>query len=146
MLHSLHSTGIKPGEIHHSHHDIPFVDSGRKVRIYLPKRLRETDPPRPLVLMFDGQNVFHDEPSFAGGWHAHLAVERIARVKRPAPIVVAIDHEVSKRKFPDWSMGILYKLDVADRVEALLTSGQSSEELAIELLSEMNPDTVMGTL
>lgn len=97
MLDSLHSTGIKPGEIHHSHHNIPFVDSGRKVRIYLPKRLRETDPPRPLVLMFDGQNVFHDEPSFAGGWHAHLAVERIARVKRPAPIVVAIDHGNEKR-------------------------------------------------
>jgi enterochelin esterase-like enzyme len=47
--------------------------------------------------MFDGQNVFDDEPSYAGGWHAHSAVERLARVRRPAPIVIAVDHGNAER-------------------------------------------------
>ncbi len=40
--------------------------------------------------MFDGQNVFGDAGSFAGGWHVHHAVDRMARAR--APIIVAIDH------------------------------------------------------
>lgn len=47
--------------------------------------------------MFDGQNVFDDAPSFAGGWHLDRAVERLARVRRPAPIVIAIDHGNERR-------------------------------------------------
>jgi hypothetical protein len=71
---------------------------------------------------------------------------RIVKDGRHNNIVVAIDHEVGARKFPDWSMGILYKLDTADRVEALLASEELSEDLAFELLNEVNPDTVMGSL
>jgi predicted alpha/beta superfamily hydrolase len=41
--------------------------------------------------MFDGQNVFDDGPAFAGGWHVHAAIERLARNVAP-PVVVAIDH------------------------------------------------------
>ena len=41
--------------------------------------------------MFDGQNVFGDEGSFAGGWQAHRAVSSLGRTFwRPA--IVAIDH------------------------------------------------------
>ena len=64
------------------------------VRVYVPKRARERD--RPLLVMFDGQNVFHDEPSFAGGWHAHAAVERLAQNVSP-PVVVGIDHGNDRR-------------------------------------------------
>jgi enterochelin esterase-like enzyme len=46
---------------------------------------------RPLLVLFDGQNVFDDAPSFAGGWHAHAAVERLAK-SVSAPVVVGIDH------------------------------------------------------
>ena len=50
-----------------------------------------------MVLLFDGQNVFGDEGSFAGGWHAHRAAERVVTRKRPAPIVVAVDHGYAAR-------------------------------------------------
>jgi trehalose-phosphatase len=68
----------------------------RLVRIYLPSTFT-ADAPRFALYMFDGQNVFDDPPSFAGGWHLHLAVEKLARGKRPAPVVVGIDHGGSKR-------------------------------------------------
>jgi predicted alpha/beta superfamily hydrolase len=96
-LQLFHFSGKKPGSFHLSQHSIPHVDEQRTVRVYLPNRVRDSDPPRPLVLLFDGQNVFDDAPSFAGGWHVHSAVERLARVKRPAPIVVAIDHGHAQR-------------------------------------------------
>lgn len=67
----------------------------RLVRVYVPGG---HDPSRggPLLLLFDGQNVFDDEPSYAGGWHAHGAVERLAR-RRPRPVVVGIDHGGAER-------------------------------------------------
>jgi enterochelin esterase-like enzyme len=46
---------------------------------------------RPVLLLFDGQNVFGDEGSFSGGWHVHRAVARLAK-RRPRPIVVGLDH------------------------------------------------------
>jgi trehalose-phosphatase len=78
----------------------PFAVPGlapRRVRVYLPSDFDPRDPrvPRPALYMFDGQNVFADEPSYAGGWHLHEAVERLARAGRPgwrAPIVVGVDH------------------------------------------------------
>jgi enterochelin esterase-like enzyme len=68
---------------------VPGVPPKRSVRIYEPARVREAE--RPLLLMFDGQNVFDDAPSFAGGWHAHSAVERLARTVAP-PVVIGVDH------------------------------------------------------
>lgn len=68
---------------------VPGVPPKRSVRIYEPTRAREGE--RPLLLMFDGQNVFDDAPSFAGGWHAHRAVERLARTV-PPPVIVGVDH------------------------------------------------------
>lgn len=38
--------------------------------------------------MFDGQNIFGDTGSFAGGWHVHRAVARMAA----RPIIVGVDH------------------------------------------------------
>lgn len=46
--------------------------------------------------MFDGQNVFDDAPSFAGGWHAHRAVERLAKNVVP-PVVIGLDHGYEHR-------------------------------------------------
>ena len=64
----------------------------RRARMYVPSRTRE----KPSVLvMADGQNVFGDEGSFAGGWHAHEAVEKVARESRP--VVIAIDHGSAER-------------------------------------------------
>jgi predicted alpha/beta superfamily hydrolase len=77
---------------------------GRRVRAYVPSAPGERSAPRrPVLVLFDGQNVFEDEGSFAGGWHAHGAVDRLAamgRVRDPdgrredavAPVVLAVDH------------------------------------------------------
>jgi enterochelin esterase-like enzyme len=60
------------------------------VRVYTPP---DHDPTRgaPLLVMFDGQNIFDDEPSFAGGWHAHRAIDRLGK-RRPRPVIAAINH------------------------------------------------------
>ena len=47
---------------------------------------------RPVLFLFDGQNVLDDAGSFAGGWHAHRAVDRYAVRRANPPIIVAIDH------------------------------------------------------
>ncbi|MDX2089186.1 MAG: alpha/beta hydrolase-fold protein [Kofleriaceae bacterium] len=65
----------------------------RRVRAYVPAAADGS--PRPLLLMFDGQNLFDDAGGFAGGWNMDRAVERVARAR--APIVVGIDHGGRKR-------------------------------------------------
>jgi predicted alpha/beta superfamily hydrolase len=77
-----------------------FVDLGtfegeglrpRKARAYVP-------PPaasgawRPALVLFDGQNVFEDAGSFAGGWHAHEAIDKLVAGKPLAPIVIGVEH------------------------------------------------------
>jgi enterochelin esterase-like enzyme len=74
-------------------YDIPGIGS-RGVRVYVPSGRAE----RSVVVLFDGQNVFDDEGSFAGGWHADRAAERVVTRKRPAPIVVAVDHGYGARR------------------------------------------------
>ncbi len=82
---------------------------GRRVRAYVPRAPGEREPPRrPVLVLFDGQNVFDDHGSFAGGWHAHAAVDRLAamgRVRDPygrrgdvvAPVVLGVDHAGADR-------------------------------------------------
>lgn len=73
------------------------IDAGlgpRRVRMFVPVRGRsERGAPRPLLVMFDGQNLFGDRGAFAGGWHIHRALDHFARTQRtPAPLVAAVDH------------------------------------------------------
>lgn len=70
-------------------YSVPGLAVARQIRVYVPRRARPTS--RPTLVLFDGQNVFDDAPSFAGGWHVHAAVERLARNAAP-PVVVAVDH------------------------------------------------------
>lgn len=63
----------------------------RRVRAYVPAS-RKGDGPRPLLVLFDGQNVFDDHGSFAGGWFAHEAIDQIGRWRPVPPLVVAVDH------------------------------------------------------
>ncbi|HEV8238995.1 MAG TPA: alpha/beta hydrolase-fold protein [Thermoanaerobaculia bacterium] len=73
-------------------YDFPGIGA-RRVRVYVPRGRAE----RSVVVLFDGQNVFGDEGSFTGGWHAHRAAERVVTRKRAAPIVVAVDHGYGAR-------------------------------------------------
>ena len=71
--------------------DVPGLAS-RRVRIYLPPGL-EKRAHRPVLYLFDGQNVFGDEGSYSGGWHVHRAIDRMVAARRKiVPIVVGIDH------------------------------------------------------
>jgi predicted alpha/beta superfamily hydrolase len=76
--------------------EIPHVGE-RRVRLYSPA-VRRPEMPRPLLVLFDGQNVFDDAGSFAGGWYAHRAADRLVP-KRVcvAPWVVAVDHGNERR-------------------------------------------------
>lgn len=84
---------VEPGTFHDlGVIDAPALGGGRRVRAYVP-RGRHPNVPRPVLWLFDGQNVFHDDGSFAGGWHVHEAVDRLVPGERTiAPIVVGIDH------------------------------------------------------
>ncbi len=82
---------LRPGEVNVvGPLAVPGFDP-RPVRIYLP---RTWDPAEPhfALYLYDGQNVFHDEGSFSGGWYAHEAAEKLARAGRPVPVVIGIDH------------------------------------------------------
>lgn len=79
----------------------PFAPAGfraRPVRAYVPATY-DPSVPAPLLVVFDGQNVFGDEGSYAGGWHTHEAVDRLAGVGRgqTAPVVVAIENGGAER-------------------------------------------------
>jgi predicted alpha/beta superfamily hydrolase len=71
--------------------DIPGVGE-RGVRVFLPPGYSRGRGDHPVLFMWDGQNVFGDEGSFAGGWHAHETVRKRARARRVAPVVVGINH------------------------------------------------------
>jgi predicted alpha/beta superfamily hydrolase len=82
---------MKPGEINLLG---PFTVPGlapRLIRVYLPRTYTPAASHFGLY-MFDGQNVFDDRPSFSGGWYIHEAVEGLAKSRRPAPVVIGIDH------------------------------------------------------
>lgn len=70
-------------------YNIPGIGH-RRVRVFLPPGPRESSPP--VLYMFDGQNVFDDAPSFAGGWHLHEAVRAISPRRHQRPVVVALEH------------------------------------------------------
>ncbi len=77
----------------------PFAVPGlvpRRVRLYVPADF-DLEVPRFTLYLFDGQNVFDDQPSYAGGWYAHEAAERLARAGKLAPVLVGIDHGGAER-------------------------------------------------
>jgi enterochelin esterase-like enzyme len=68
----------------------PFRPRGgvsRPVRAWIPAGDATTHP---LLVMFDGGNVFADEGSYAGGWHAHDAVDRLSARTFERPVILAI--------------------------------------------------------
>jgi predicted alpha/beta superfamily hydrolase len=72
--------------------DVPGLAPGRAVRVYEPVG-RLAGMPRPVLYLFDGQNVFEDEGSYAGGWYAHEAVDKLLPGSTfIAPLVVGISH------------------------------------------------------
>lgn len=77
--------------------EAPGFGPGRRVRAYAPHG-HVHSAPRAVLWLFDGQNVFEDEGSFAGGWHAHEVLDRFAaQRKAAAPVIVGVDHGGEQR-------------------------------------------------
>ena len=75
------------------HHLGPLEVPGlrpRRVRVYVPPR--DGQAVSPVLYMFDGQNVFDDEASYAGGWHLHNTARSLGKKHGRAPVIVGIDH------------------------------------------------------
>ena len=70
---------------------VPAFAGERHVRVYLPSEQPEGDP-LPVLYIFDGQNIFHDDPSAAGGWYLHHAAHDLHAEGKLAPVIVGIDH------------------------------------------------------
>lgn len=69
-----------------------------------PRRVRVCVPSHPgggLLILFDGQNVFDDVGSFAGGWYSHEAVAGLPKTV-PRPMIVGIDHGNHHRNRELW--------------------------------------------
>ncbi|GAC1353856.1 MAG: alpha/beta hydrolase [Polyangiales bacterium] len=85
---------IRPGGLRDlGRFEVPGL-APRRVRVHVPP-CPPIDGRRPVLFLFDGQNVFGDAGAFAGGWHAHDAVDRLAAIKtrrRFVPRVGGLDH------------------------------------------------------
>lgn len=72
----------------------PHGWAARPVRLWVPPG---PPRPRPLLVLFDGQNVFGDDGSYAGGWHVHETILRLGERSFERPIVLAVDNGGQRR-------------------------------------------------
>lgn len=77
----------------------------RVVTAYVPAD-HVRDGTRPALFLLDGQNVFDDTYSFAGGWYAQDAVDALTRSTSNVPVVVGIPHGGERRvdELVPWKM------------------------------------------
>ncbi|MEB3222509.1 MAG: alpha/beta hydrolase-fold protein [Candidatus Sericytochromatia bacterium] len=101
-------TGRRPkllhGRLHRTRpYEIPGLPGRHPATIYLPPGYDHGTARYPVAYVFDGQNVFGDEGSFAGGWHLHHALDYRATAGRTVPIVVAVHHgEARAQELTPW--------------------------------------------
>lgn len=69
---------------------VPRLGKSRFVRVYVPMGAPKKGAR--VLYLFDGQNVFHDAPSFSGGWYAHETASGLAERGIEPPVIVALDH------------------------------------------------------
>jgi hypothetical protein len=93
---------------------------------------------------------------YSGGYFAQTLEGRteileplVARIKadpRHTDLRILIEEDVTQRLCPDWSMGLIYSLDLADQLESLATAATFGPDEARDLMSRMKADTQMGSL
>lgn len=76
---------------------IPGLADPRPVTLYLPPGY-EGRPDWPVAYMFDGQNLFDDAGTFAGGWHLHRTLDARAAKGLPVPVVVGVHHGAERER------------------------------------------------
>jgi enterochelin esterase-like enzyme len=124
---------------------------------------------RPALLLFDGQNTFDDEGSFAGGWYAHNAADRLLPLRAAvAPVVIGLDHGGERRiselsawpeaghegeldRLLDWVVGSLWprlhdELGVCGAFSRIVVGGSSMGGLAALHAHFRHPELFAGAL
>lgn len=76
--------------------EVPGLAGKRPLTLYLPPGYDHDKRRYGVAYMFDGQNLFGDHGSFAGGWHLHRALDVRASIGLEVPIVVGIHHGPSR--------------------------------------------------
>ncbi len=77
---------------------VPGFDGDRRITLYLPHDYDHSGKRYPVAYMWDGQNLFGDQGSFAGGWHLHQALDMRATHGKVVPIVVGIHHGANREE------------------------------------------------
>ena len=76
---------------------IPQLNRGRKIWLYLPPDYYTSNASYPVVYMHDGQNLFDKKTAYSGEWNADETMNRLFRDKNLKVIIVGIDHGGDKR-------------------------------------------------
>lgn len=71
---------------------IPGLDQTRPVSLWLPPDYFKSQQNWPLAIFFDGQNLFDDSGTLAGGWHLHDILSARASRGATVPVVLALHH------------------------------------------------------
>ena len=71
---------------------IPGINEIRSLTAYLPPDYFIEEQPHPIAYFFDGQNIFEDEGTMAGGWHLHDYLDQRHKEGQVVPIVIGIEH------------------------------------------------------
>lgn len=82
-----------PGRIYRSQPvEIPGIEGERPLSLWLPPDYGSEGKKWPLAVFFDGQNLFGDEGTIAGGWRLHEALTRRAEAGLTVPVVIGLHH------------------------------------------------------
>jgi predicted alpha/beta superfamily hydrolase len=83
---------------------IPGFPARYPLTIYVPPGYDDGSELLPVAYMFDGQNLYGDPGSYAGGWHLHESLDARAAKGKTVPLVVGIHHGGVSRKseFTPW--------------------------------------------
>lgn len=88
--------------------EVPQLNGERRIWVYLPEQYNASNDVFPVMYMFDGQNIFDKESSYAGEWEVDEYLDSI----KANHIIVAIDHgnkerlnELTPYKNPEYGGG-----------------------------------------
>ena len=96
---------VKPGNVFTTPPQaVPGLDWKLPLSVYLPPDYETSGHRYPVAFMFDGQNLFSDQGSFAGGWHLHRTLDTRASRGKVVPVVIGIHHggETRNEELSPW--------------------------------------------
>ncbi len=71
---------------------VPYSNSCRTLRVYLPPSYDSSDKNYPVIYMLDGQNLFDLRTSYSGEWEVDETMDALAKEQELEAIVVGVDN------------------------------------------------------